>query len=149
MSRQSRVASGGFTAIEALVVLAIVLLCAALATVGFKRWVAHARTAEAVTMLGEIASKEQAYRAGGGHYLALRGDAHPAGAPADETAGAFYPLPADSPALAASRTPTRVDDPERWPAAWRTIGLTPRGGSLYCTYVTNAGEGAAPAGLRF
>jgi type II secretory pathway pseudopilin PulG len=136
--------------VEALFVLVIMALCAAVAAVGFRHWVVRSRTSEAVSMLAEIASKQQAFRAGGGQFLPLRGDARAAGAVADESPAAFYPLPADSPALASARTPTRVDDAERWPTAWRALGLRPTGSYLYCTYLANASnEGQVPSNLRF
>src|SRR5437588_576409 len=84
----------GFTAVEALVALLILLLGAALLAVGFHRWVVHARAGEAAAMLSEIASKEQAYRAGGGQYLPLRADGHGGLPSRDEAPAAFYPLPA-------------------------------------------------------
>ena len=137
----------GFTLLEALMVLVIVALGAGLGTVGFKRWIVHARTTEALDMLAEISSQEQAFKAGGGRYLALRADARPQGAALDESPGAFYPLPADSPTLASSRTPTHADDPARWPASWRALGLRPSARNLYCTYLVNAGEAGEAAKL--
>jgi Tfp pilus assembly protein PilE len=144
-----RHARSGFTVVEALVLLAVVLVCGAIAAVGFDRWMVHARTNEATAMLADIASKEQAFRAVNNRFIPLRGDGRAAEVRPDESAGAFYPLPAGSPMLTAVRTPVRVDDPGRLPAGWRAIGLRAPGGTLYCTYLVNAGEGAVPADLRF
>jgi len=150
LSRARARRAAGFTALEALIVLVIIALAAGLGTVGFHRWVVRARTNEALSMLAEISSQEQAFKAGGGHYLALRADERPDTAPPDEEPVAFYPLPADSPSLASARTATRADDPARWPAAWRVLGLRPAARSLYCTYLVNAGEeGTVPPGLPF
>lgn len=151
---RAREGQGGFTAVEALVALLILALAAALLTVGVRRWVMHARTAEAVAMLAEISSKQQAFLAGGGpqgQYLPLRADNNVNMPSADEAAAAFYPLPADSERLQSARTPTLVDDASRWPTAWKTIGLRPRGAHLYCTYLANAGRAGQPVppNLRF
>jgi type II secretory pathway pseudopilin PulG len=146
----TRSRASGFTGVEALFVLLILALCVAMAAVGFRRWVVRSRTNEAVAMLAEIASKQQAFKAGGGQFLPLRGDALAAGAAPDESPSAFYPLSAASPALSSARTPTRVDDAERWPTAWRALGLRPTGAYLYCTYLANAAnDGQVPPQLRF
>ena len=148
--RGGRGSEAGFTAIEALVLLSIVALLGTLATVGFKRHVVGKRVAEATSMLSELASKEEAYRAGGGRFLALRADGDGAVPSRDELPGAFYPQAADSVQLASARTPTLVDDPSLWPPAWRAIGLRPRSELSYCTYLVNAGERGRPdPSLRF
>jgi hypothetical protein len=147
---RARAPAAGFTAVEGVIVLAIAALGAALGTVAFRRWIESARTAEAVAMLTEIRNQEGAFKAGGGRFLALHGDARPDGAAPDESPGGFYPLPADSPELASARRPTRVDDPARLPAAWRALGLRPWRAELYCTYLVNAGsDGEPPRDLRF
>jgi Tfp pilus assembly protein PilE len=148
MSHPRRIARG-FTVLEALVVLVILMLCAAIASVVYKRWVFRARSAEVIAMLAEISSRERAYQETSGQFLSLRGDAHREDAAPDEAAAGFYPTPADSAALASVRTATRVDDPALWPAGWRTLGLRPYVGHLYCTYLANAGAAAVPAGLPF
>jgi type II secretory pathway pseudopilin PulG len=150
LRRAPRRAGQGFTAVEILLVLFVLALGAALAVVGFRRAVVHARIAEATGMLSDIASKEQAFFAGGGRYLTLRADGHTDPSGADEAAAGFYPQPADSLALASARTPTRVENPELWPEGWRRIGLRPSKTALYCTYMANAGApGQSVAGLRF
>jgi hypothetical protein len=142
--RGERESEAGFTAIEATVLLVIVTLIGALATVAFKRHVVGKRIAEATSMLSELASKEEAYRAGGGRFLALRADGDGAVPSRDELPEAFYPQPADSVQLASARTPTRVEDPELWPPAWRTIDVRPRGELSYCTYLVNVGDRGRP-----
>jgi Tfp pilus assembly protein PilE len=148
MSHHRRTARG-FTVLEALVLLAILALSIAIASVVYKRAVVRSRTGEAIAMLAEIGGKERAHEQTAGRFVALRGDGHAEDAPPDEAATAFYPTPADSPALASARTATRVDDPALWPAGWRDLGLRPRADQLYCTYLANAGTGAPPTGLRF
>jgi Tfp pilus assembly protein PilE len=148
--RDKRGLEAGFTAIEALVLLSIVALLGTLATVGFKRHVVGKRVAEATSMLSELASKEEAYRAGGGRFLALRADGDGAVPSRDEPPGAFYPQAADSVQLASARTPTLLDDAALWPPAWRTIDVRPRSVLSYCTYLVNAGERGRPdPSLRF
>ena len=148
--RDKRESQAGFTAIEALVLLSVVALVGTLATVGFKRHVVGKRVAEATSMLLELASKEEAYRAGGGRFVALRADGDWSVPSRDELPGAFYPQAADSVQLASVRTPTLVEDPALWPPAWRTIGVRPRSHLSYCTYLVNAGERGRPdPSLRF
>jgi Tfp pilus assembly protein PilE len=140
----------GFTAVEALVLLVIITLIGTLATVAFRRHVIGKRIAEATSMLSELASKEEAYRAGGGRFLALRADGDGAVPSRDEVPGAFYPLAADSVQLTSARTPTRIDDASLWPAAWRAIGVRPPTDLAYCTYLVNVGERGRPdPSLRF
>ncbi len=148
--RGGRRVESGFTAIEVLVALSIVTLLGTLAVVGFQRHVIGKRVAEATSMLSELASKEEAYRAGGGRFLALRADGDGAIPSRDELPAAFYPQSADSVQLASARTPTLVDDATLWPPAWRTIGVRPRSELSYCTYLVNAGERGRPdPSLRF
>lgn len=147
-SRASRDRRRGFTVIEAFIVLVILGLAAAVGSVAFRKWTVRARAAEAHAMLADIADQENAFRAGGGRYMSLRSGPAQRGA-SDEAAAAFYPLPADSPELASARTSVRVDDADRWPAAWRALGVRPRADHLYCTYLVNAGDdGIVPAGLK-
>ena len=42
-------------------------------------------------------------------------------------------------------------DSAAWPTSWKAIGVSPRDTSLYCTYMTNAGNAAdaVPAGATF
>lgn len=150
MRRSTRRQEWGFTAIELLVVLAILALLGTIAAVFFRRQVLNERVEEATAMLSELASKQQAFRAGGGRYIPLRADGRVAMPSADEDPEAFYPLPADSPRLASARTPARVEDRSWWPTGWRTIGVVPRRDILYCTYLVNAGERGRPdPALRF
>jgi prepilin-type N-terminal cleavage/methylation domain-containing protein len=139
----------GFTLIEGLVVVAILLVSGTVAGLVLDRLIVRARTAEALAMLREINSREVAFAATGGRFLPLRADGSPASAPPDEASAGFYPAPADSRALAPGRVIARIDDQTHWPAGWRAIGMHPRTAFSYCTYLVNAGEGAVPSNLRF
>lgn len=130
-------------------VVAILLASGTVAAVVLDRVVIRARTAEAKALLADIGSRELAYEAANGQFLSLRADAHAIDAPPDERPAGFYPVSADSPALAPARVAARIDDAARWPEAWRTIGIQPRTSHVYCTYLANAGDGPVPPGLRF
>jgi Tfp pilus assembly protein PilE len=148
-SRRARRAAAGFTLIEAMVLVAVLLIGGTVAGMVLDRVVVRARTAEALAMLGEISSREQALLARVGTFLPLRADGRPADDPPDEAAAAFYPLAADSPDLAATEAAGRLGDRASWPAGWRALGLQPRPGAVRCTYLANAGEGPVPPDLRF
>lgn len=130
--------------LELLAVACILVLVGALLAVGMRRHVIAAREAEASSMLLELATREQAFRAQSGHYLPLRADARTNLPSHDEDPEAFYPQPADSPRLASARRPTRIDDRTLWPPAWRTVAVRPKTDLPYCTYLVNAGEGGRP-----
>src|SRR4051812_45697632 len=79
-----------------MITVVIVGILAALGMVGYRRYVAKARSSEAVAMLAEISSKEQMYFLEFAQYLPLVNSASitaPAvsGAAATEAAGNFYP----------------------------------------------------------
>lgn len=132
-----------------MIVVAILGILASLATVGFKRYLARARTTEAAAMLGEIAAKELIYFQEFGAYLPLRADGNITLPSPDEGAAAFYPLSPNDATFDSARLATSINDPTAWPAAWRGVGLRPKDPALYCTYMANAGMGgqAVPAGF--
>jgi prepilin-type N-terminal cleavage/methylation domain-containing protein len=140
----------GFTLVELMIVVVILGILAALGTIGFRKYVAKARTGEAVAMLAEMSSKEQTYKLEFAAYLPLRAD-NKADLPSpDEAASAFYPISPDSAVFESARTATSIGTSTAWPAGWQSVGLRPRDTSLYCTYLTNAGNaGHATAGLKY
>src|SRR5205823_6543926 len=95
--------------------------------------------------------KEQTYRMEFGTFLPLRNDGDVTLPSADEPAAAFYPSSPNGAAFDSVRTPVSVANNALWPAAWRGAGVSPRDTSLYCTYLTNAGNAgqAVPAGATF
>jgi type IV pilus assembly protein PilA len=140
-----------FTLVELMIVVVIIGLLAALGGFGFRRWIAKARTTEAVAMLAEMNSKQQSYRMEFGTFLPLRADNNVAQPSPNEPASAFYPTSPSAPTFDSARVPFSVSDSASWPAAWRTVGVSPRDTSLYCTYMSNAGGGgqAVPVAATF
>jgi prepilin-type N-terminal cleavage/methylation domain-containing protein len=116
--------SPGFTTIELLIGVAIVGVLAALAVPTFKSYVYRARVSEAVTVLSEIKTRQEAYRSRYGNYAAVSG-----------TDWGTY-TPSSIPGV----------QPVGWPssAAWEELGLSSPGPVRF-RYATVAGQpGTAP-----
>ncbi|NNE18563.1 MAG: prepilin-type N-terminal cleavage/methylation domain-containing protein [Myxococcales bacterium] len=124
LSRHPR--SNGFTTIELLVGVAIVGILAAVAIPSFKGYVYRGRVTEAVTVLNEIKTRQEAYRSRFGNYAAVNGN----------TWGTF--------------TPAAVPGSQAvgWPSspAWEQLGIRPPGFVRF-RYATIAGfpQEAPPA----
>jgi prepilin-type N-terminal cleavage/methylation domain-containing protein len=130
----------GTTLVELMIVVVIIGILAAIATVGYKRYVARARLSEAQAMLAELSAKEQLYFMDVGAYVAVRADNKLSQPGLDDVATAFIPTNPTIATFESARTAHAV--PEPYPDAWRRIGLRPRWKQLYCTYLVNAGPGA-------
>jgi type IV pilus assembly protein PilA len=92
-NRQRRSRAQGTTLIELMIVVVIIGILAAIASVGYKRYIGQARLSEANAMLAELSAKEQLYFMDVGAYVPVRaGDANPPAQPSpDEAATAFIP----------------------------------------------------------
>jgi prepilin-type N-terminal cleavage/methylation domain-containing protein len=141
----------GFTLVELMIVVAIIAILAAMGTIGFRRWIARARTTEAVAMLAEMNSKEQTYRMEFGVFLPLRADGNATLPSPDEPATAFYPVSPSAVSFDSARSAVSVANSALWPASWKAVGISPRDTSLYCTYMTNAGgaQDSVPVAATF
>jgi prepilin-type N-terminal cleavage/methylation domain-containing protein len=128
------------TLVELMIVVVIIGILAAIATVGYKRYVGRARLSEAHAVLAELSAKEQLYFMEVGAYVPARADDNLTQPSPDDAANAFIPTNPTATDFESARTAHAVSDP--YPAAWRRIGLRPRWKQLYCTYLVNAGGGA-------
>jgi prepilin-type N-terminal cleavage/methylation domain-containing protein len=122
LSRHAR--SAGFTTIELLIGVAIVGIMAAIAVPTYKSYVYRGRVTEAVTVLNEIKTRQEAYRGRFGNYAAVSG-----------TDWGVY-TPADIPGA----------NGVAWPSSpgWEMLGLSSPGAVRF-QYATVAGQpGTAP-----
>ncbi len=145
-NRQCRSRAQGTTLVELMIVIVIIGILAAIATVGYKRYVGRARLSEAHSMLAELSSKEQLYFMDAGAYVPVRvaSDGYATDNTNSDTTG-YYPVTSlADPTFESVRTPHTVLG--TYPASWSRIGLRPRWKQLYCTYLVNAG-GASQAHL--
>ena len=140
---------GGFSLTELMIVVVMVSILASIAMVGFRKYVARARTMEAAAMIAEMSGKQQIYFVEFGGYLPLRADNVTTLPSADESPTAFFPLSPSASTFESSRTAVSVANRAAWPGGWRSVGLRPPDQRLYCTYLLNAGGAgqAVPAGI--
>jgi prepilin-type N-terminal cleavage/methylation domain-containing protein len=129
------------TLVELMIVVIIIGILAAIATVGYRKYIARARLSEANAILAEFAAKEQLYFLDTGQYVPVHkaASAYPS---ENESAAEFWPV---SPGayFDSARTPHTVYDPGtgKLPDPWRVLGVRPRWHQLFCTYLVNAGCG--------
>jgi Tfp pilus assembly protein PilE len=124
-----------------MITVVIIGILAALGMVGYRRYVAKARSTEAVAMLAEMSSKEQMYFLEFAQYLPLVNSGSitaPAasGAAATETAAQFYPSDPSSSGFDSVRTATTLGT---LPLSWTYAAIRPKDRVLYCTYFAGAG----------
>src|SRR5688572_15171710 len=108
----------GFTLVELMIVVVVISILAAMAVVGYKRFIAKARLTEAVAVLAEMNSKENIYKLEFATYLPLRAaDTAPPTMPnSDEPVTAFYPISPSDPGFDSARSATIISNPAAWPA---------------------------------
>ena len=139
-NRQRCSLARGTTLVELMIVVVIIGILAAIATVGYKRYVARARLSEAHAMLAELSAKEQLYFMDAGAYVrvGVASDRYSIDDTNSDTTG-YYPVTdLTASTFESARTPHDIGT---YPASWSRIGLRPRWKQLYCTYLVNAGYG--------
>jgi prepilin-type N-terminal cleavage/methylation domain-containing protein len=137
MNRQRRNRVRGTTLVELMIVVVILGVLAALAQVGYKRYIGRARLSEANSVLAELSAKEQLYFMDTGGYVPARANDVITQPSADESAAEFIPTNLTLATFESVRTAQPVPNP--YPAAWRRIGMRVRWKDLYCSYLVNAG----------
>ncbi len=136
MSCRRRRYTRGTTLVELMIVVVILGILAGLASVGYKRYVARSRLAEAHAMLAELAAKEQLYFMESGAYVPARADNNITQPSPDEATSAFVPIDLTAADFESARTSHAIGT---MPTAWARIGLKPQWPALYCSYLVNAG----------
>jgi prepilin-type N-terminal cleavage/methylation domain-containing protein len=123
----------GFTLIEMMIVVAIISVLAVIAGTAYRKYMDAGRTAEVYSMLGELRTKQEAYKVENGVYRSA----------ANETD--LFP----------SLSTTKGAEPKAHsitsgqPQWWTDLGIGPAKSTLYCSYTTVAGAAnAAATGTR-
>jgi prepilin-type N-terminal cleavage/methylation domain-containing protein len=121
----------GFTLIELMIVVAIIGVLAVVAGTAYRKYMDSGRTAEAMSMLGEIRAKEEAYRAEFSAYTNWGNNS--------EASSASLPT-VDSQACAASggKEPCGKAIPTT-NTYWNALGISAGRTTLQCGYITNSG----------
>ena len=136
----------GMSLVELMIVVVIIGILAAISVVGYRKYIARARVSEATAMLAEFAAKEQLYFLDSGQYMEAHYNA--ANFPStNENSSEFWPQDPNV-YWDSARTPISVyDSSGNLPTSWKKLGVRPRWGQLFCTYMANAGSpgAAAPA----
>lgn len=122
--------SRGFTLVELMIVVAILIVLSVVAGGAYRRYLDYARKSEVYSMFAEVRAKEEAYRAEFSQYW-------PAAGGADNV---FFP------ALGANE-PTAKSWSVGTPAFWTQLNLAPGKQQLYCGYAVATGlANQAPGG---
>lgn len=130
---RARTIRAGFTLIELMIVVAVIGVLSAVAIPTFQSYVYRSRTTEAVTFLGEIRQRQEAYRAEFGQYCSVSaavGSAPESGAWAPAT------LPAGGTKVGWTGTP----------GVWNQLGAAPDG-MVQFQYRTTAGPPGTNPGI--
>jgi prepilin-type N-terminal cleavage/methylation domain-containing protein len=135
----------GFTLVELMIVVAIISVLAVVAGTAYRRYLDSARTTEVYSMLGEIRSREEAYRAEFSTYLSTNTtNAETPLFPLVDTGICF-------PAVASNKEPcqklARPINGVTPPAGWNgngSLSINPGRDTLQCGYVAVAGASGTP-----
>lgn len=140
-------ADPGMSLVELMIVVVVIGVLAAIAVVGYRKYIARARLSEATAMLAEFSAKEQLYFMENGQYMEVHKTSANYPSTGEENTE-FHPSDPTSVTFDSARTPANVyDSGGNMPTSWRLLGLRPRWRQLYCTYLVNAGPpGNAPPG---
>lgn len=130
---RSRTNRAGFTLIELMIVVAVIGVLSAVAIPTFQSYVYRSRTSEAVTFLGEIRQRQEAYRAEFGQYCSV--SAAVGSAPAG---GSWAPATLPSGGAKVAWTGT--------PGSWSQLGAAPDGLVMF-QYRTTAGPPGTNPGI--
>ncbi len=120
----------GFTLIELMIVVAIIGVLAVVAGTAYRRYMDSGRTAEAMSMLGEIRAKEEAYRAEFSSY---------AGWSTSESTSQSLPAVDNTTCTTGS---SKEPCPKAIPtsnAVWTGLGINAGRNALYCGYILTSG----------
>ncbi len=138
----------GFTIIELMIVVTIIAVLATIAGTSYRRYMDSGRTAEAMSMLGEIRAKEEAYRAEFNTYANWSGDSEleSKALPAVDNVtcvGGTVKEPCWKQIPTNTATATAP-----WPL-WNALGINAPKMQMQCGYILNSGLATGGAGVGF
>jgi prepilin-type N-terminal cleavage/methylation domain-containing protein len=135
----------GFTLVEMMIVVAILSVLAVVAGTAYRRYLDSARTTEAYAMLGEIRSREEAYRAEFSVYSGTTPSASESALFPLVDSGICYPTGSREPCQKAASPAANAVLPD----GWKGLGINPGRFTLACGYVAIAGDaGTAVTGVE-
>jgi type IV pilus assembly protein PilE len=123
----------GFTLVELMIVVAIISVLAVVAGTAYRKYMDSGRIAEVYSMIGEIRTKQEAYKVENSGYATSTGETD------------LFPALSTSKGVEPKAHVVTTGQP----AWWTALGIQPSKNSLYCSYTTVAGAAnVAPAGTR-
>lgn len=123
--RRSR--SRGFTLIELMVAVVVILVLTLLALGSYRKYMARARATEVFAMFADIRAKEETYRAEYASYLSV-----------SASDSDFYPVMGSAGPEPHIKVWSTTGTPA--PANWVALGAVPPKPEIYCTYAVVAGN---------
>jgi prepilin-type N-terminal cleavage/methylation domain-containing protein len=126
------------TLVELMIVVVVIGILAAIAVVGYRKYIASARVSEATAMLAEFAAKEQLYYLENGLFAEAH-QAAPVYPSGGEGPGDFWPHDPNQQWDSAREAFSGTTDNPTMPASWRVLGMRPRWNQFFCTYMAGAG----------